>query len=351
MHRFPGIVQSQLTLKNLETIIRSEHAEMQDMMLVLKGLAGWVGNAPLKKLNSDLCNLYVKLEGHNSSGSVKVWAASYMIEQAVRCGQIRPGTLVVESSSGNFAIALAFICRRLKVDFIPVIDPNINQDYEKLLRTLCKKVVKVETRDKTGGYLLTRIETVKHICDTHPNSFWPNQYENENNFKAYYHGLAPEIASQFDRLDYLFTAVSSCGTVTGLSIRLKEVFPNIRVVAVDLEGSVIFGAKPALRFVSGLGASKVPSILNNARIDEVIHISHEELFDGCQQLLDEQHLLSGASTGCVYAAIKKYFHKHGPHPDANAVFISPDQGHAYLDTIFNPQWRASVLESINKPSL
>ncbi len=310
----------------------------------LKELSPWIGNTPLKKLSFPHCNLYAKLEFFNHSGSVKDRAAYYILLKAIEEGLIHPDTVIVESSSGNFALALASICKQLGLTFIPVIDPNINRDYEKVLHLLCDKVVKVEQRDLTGGYLLTRIEMVKEICGRYPGSFWTNQYGNENNFRAYYESLGLEIGAHFERLDYLFVAVSSCGTITGLSMRLKELFPHIRIIAVDVEGSVIFGTPPAPRHVSGIGASKVPDILQYAIVDEVMHVSEPDLISGCYQLLEEQLILGGGSSGTVYFAVKEFFRSHAADPAANVLFITPDSGKAYLDTIYNPQWEKMITE-------
>jgi cysteine synthase A len=308
----------------------------------LKEILPWIGKSPVKKLHFEQGNLFVKLESYNHSGSVKDWAAYYIILKAIEAGHIHEDTIVVESSSGNFAIALAYICRKLGLTFIPVIDPNVNRDYETILHMLCSKVVKVRKRDAKGGYLLTRIETVKEICRKYKNSFWTNQYENENNYKAYYYGLGPEIGTQFDRLDYAFIAVSTCGTITGLSMRLKELYPSIVIVAVDVEGSVIFGTPPGPRLVPGIGAGKVPENLRFAHIDEVMHVSQSELVEGCHKMMKDQLILSGGSTGALYFAIHKYFKHKTTEPSANILFISPDGGKAYLDTIYNPQWYSKL---------
>ncbi len=315
------------------------------LLELLRELKPAIGHSPLRKLSFDAAHLYAKLESHNFSGSVKDWAAYYIVERAIEAGSITSDTVIVESSSGNFAIALAFICKKLKIDFIPVIDPNINAGYEKLLNLLCKRVVKVQEKDESGGYLLTRIKTVNEICSRLPRAFWPNQYDNEDNFKAYYYGLGVELAAELQRVDYLFVATSTCGTATGLSLRLKEAFPSIRVVAVDVEGSLIFSDKPEPRFVPGIGAGRVPSILKHAKIDEVIHVSHKDVLNGCKLLLDDQMLLSGASSGAVYFAIKQYF--EGVTNAGHVLFVCPDHGAMYLDTVFDESWQRRTQEIIN----
>lgn len=290
------------------------------------------------RLDYGRARLYTKLEYTNFSGSVKDRAAYNIIYQGILKGSINQDTVIVESSSGNFALALAHITRILGLKFIPVIDPNVNESYETQLKLMTDRVEKVTRQDETGGHLLTRLERVQQVCEEEPNSFWTNQYENPDNYLGYYHTLGNEICNDFDQLDYVFIGVSSGGTITGVSKRVKEKYPNVKIVAVDVEGSVIFGCKPRKRFVSGIGSSKVPGLLASALIDDVVHVSFDELVQGCHELLKEQMLFCGGSSGASYAAAKKYLKKHDVSPDARAVFICPDKGAAYLNTIYNDQW-------------
>jgi cysteine synthase A len=158
--------------------------------------------------------------------------------------------------------------------------------------------------------------------------------------------LGEEIAKSFERLDYLFVSVSSCGTITGLSKKLKEEFPGIKIIAVDVEGSVIFNFHPEKRFISGMGASIVPSILKNALIDEIIHISQMDIIKGCHELVNEQMIFGGASSGAAYFAIKKYFGHSNDSEKRNVLFLCPDRGDAYLDTVYNKEWISEVRKKI-----
>ncbi len=311
------------------------------MLARLDSIAHLIGNTPLHKLNQEQYNVYAKLEYNNYSGSIKDRASYNIILNAVRSGEINPDTMIVESSSGNFAVSLASICKVLGLTFVPVIDPNINPGYENLLRLLCAQVIKVTRPDETNGYLLTRIETVKEICARYENVYWTNQYENVHNYQAYYR-LADEIGSAMDRLDYVFIAVSSAGTITGLSQRLKQKFPRVKVIAVDVIGSVIFGGPAQKRYVSGLGASKVPPLLKDAHIDAVMHVSQTDIIKSCYELVDEQMLFAGASTGAVYHAIKSYFADQAPAPGTNVLFFCADKGSSYMDTIYNPAWAEMI---------
>src|SRR5262245_4810077 len=208
-------------------------------------------------------NLFAKLEYVNPIGSIKDRPAYWILKRAAERGEICDRTTVIESSSGNFAVALAAFTRLLGLRFIPVIDPNISPTYESFLRRLCPTVVKVQERDDTGGFLKTRLQKVKHLCATVADAYWTNQYTNPDAVEAHYQLTAGEICADFDWLDYVFISVSSAGTIAGMSRRLKERYPKVRVIAVDAEGSVIFGGKPRKRHIPGIGSSIVPPLLSH----------------------------------------------------------------------------------------
>ncbi|GGE47152.1 cysteine synthase A [Pedobacter psychrotolerans] len=319
--------------------------QTKEMLEKLSLIQPLIGNTPVIKLAVPHmnANIFAKLEYVNFAGSIKSRPAFNILYKAIGDGQIDENSIVVESSSGNFAIALAMLCKLIGIRFIPVIDPNINPGYEKLLRYLCAEVIKVTEIDETGGYLLTRLARVSAIRQSNEHTFWPNQYGNPVNAETYYHYMAKEIADSFVKLDYVFIGVSSCGTIAGLSKKLKIEFPDIKIIAIDVEGSVIFSHPPQKRFISGIGSSIVPPLINEAIIDEIIHISQVDIIEGCHNLVDQHMLFCGASSGASYSCIKRYFQNH-PAFDTKpqVLFICPDSGDAYLDTIYDQQWGAKV---------
>src|SRR5437660_11850198 len=149
-------------------------------------------------------DLFAKLEYVNPVGSIKDRPAYWILRRAAERGEICEETTVIESSSGNFAVALAAFTHLLGLRFIPVIDPNISPAYESVLRRLCPTLVKVEMRDDTGGFLKTRLQMVMHLCTTIPNAYWTNQYTNPAAVEAHYQLTAGEICADFDWLDYVF---------------------------------------------------------------------------------------------------------------------------------------------------
>jgi len=142
------------------------------------------------------------------------------------------------------------------------------------------------------------------------------------------------------RIDHVFVGVSTGATIAGLSRRLKERDPRVRTVAVDAEGSAVFGQPPRRRRIPGLGSSIVPALLEQALVDDVEIVSESETVMGCHELLREYGLFGGGSTGSVFAAIQRYFRRNPPAGRPTVVFVCADHGAGYLDTVYNPEWLA-----------
>jgi 2,3-diaminopropionate biosynthesis protein SbnA len=320
---------------------RGKHLEQipaSRLITRLERLRNALRPTPHVRLAMKEMDLFAKLEYVNPIGSIKDRSAYWILRRAAERGEICEETTVIESSSGNFASALAAFTRLLGLRFIPVIDPNISGTYESFLRRICPTVVKVEDRDDTGGYLKTRLQKVEELCATIPNAYWPNQYGNPDAMEAHYELTAAEICSDFGSLDYVFIGVSTAGTIAGVSRRLKERYPNIRVIAVDAEGSAIFGGAPRKRHIPGIGSSIVPQLLSNAKIDDVVWISERETVQACQELLTSHGLFVGGSSGTAFAAVKRYAAKMPEYKRPTVLFLCADRGTPYLDTVFDPTW-------------
>ena len=294
---------------------------------------------PVVKLPDRKLNLYAKLEFSNPNGSTKDRSAFWILQQAIERGDVTEDTTIVESSSGNFAIAMAAFSHALGLAFIPVIDRNCNAPTEDYLRAMCTRVEKITEPDESGGYLGGRLARVRQIRDELPRAYWPNQYENGDSVAAYYRLTGDELCRALDRIDYVFVGVSTGGTIAGLSLRVKEAFPFATVVAVDSEGSAIFGGPAQQRRIPGLGSSIVPPLCSRAQIDDVVIVPERDAVAGCHELHQRYGLYAGGSTGSVYAAIRRYF---GAHPVGETrptvVFLCADRGTAYADTIYNAAW-------------
>jgi N-(2-amino-2-carboxyethyl)-L-glutamate synthase len=324
--------------------IRREPSPASNLVIRLEQLRRTLRPTPHVQLAVEGMNLFAKLEYVNPVGSIKDRPAYWILKRAAERGEICDETTVVESSSGNFASALAAYTRLVGLRFIPVIDPNISSTYESFLRRLCPRVVKVEDRDDTGGFLKTRLQMVDHLRATIPNAYWTNQYGNPDAAEAHYELTASEICADFDSLDYVFIGVSTGGTIAGMSRRLKERYPEVRIIAVDTEGSVIFGDAPRKRHIPGIGSSIVPPLVSHARIDDVVLIPERETVAACRELLATHGLFAGGSSGTAFAAVKRYAARMAGAKRPTVLFVCADRGTPYLDTVFDPTWAAKLEE-------
>jgi 2,3-diaminopropionate biosynthesis protein SbnA len=336
-HRIHLSLNVQEFLGTLPAVRRKPQPE-SSLVTRLEQLRATLRPTPHMPLAMEGMRLFAKLEFVNPVGSIKDRPAYWILKRAAERGEICEETTVIESSSGNFAAALAAFTHLVGLQFIPVIDPNISDTYESFLRRLCPTVVKVEERDDTGGFLKTRLQKVKELCATVPNAYWTNQYGNLDAMEAHYELTAAEICADFDSLDYMFVGVSTAGTIAGVSRRLKEHYPNIRVIAVDAEGSAIFGSAPRKRHIPGVGSSIVPPLLSYADIDDVVLISERETVQACQELLTSHGLFVGGSSGTAFAAVQRYGARIAADKRPTVLFLCADRGTPYLDTVFHPTW-------------
>lgn len=170
-----------------------------------------------------------------------------------------------------------------------------------------------------------------------PNVVWTNQYANDRNWQSHYHGEGEEILRDLDRpLDYLVLGVSTSGTLHGIARRLREAWPNMKVVAVDALGSVLFGTPPYPRDLPGLGASRVPELLQRDEIDQTIHIDDYESAVACRELVKHEGIFAGGSSGSVIAAIQRLSSQ--VPCGARILTVLPDRGERYLETVYDNAW-------------
>jgi len=310
----------------------------QELLSKLDLIAKRIGNTPIVSLEHPSVNLFAKIESTNLMGSIKDRAAYNIIRGAVERDEINIETSVIEASSGNFAVSCSVICAILGLRFVAVIDPGINKVYEKLISHFAHDIIRVTKRDRNKGFLLTKLDAVHQFCELNENTFWTNQYSNPDNFSAHYNGTAVEICHHFDSLDYVFISVATGGTLAGISCRLKETYPRIKVVAVDIEGSVIFGGAPKPRYIPGMGSGIVPPLVNRAKIDEVVTITENETALACRELVLDHALFLGGSTGTCYHAVNKYFAGKQFAERPNVIFLNPDRGHAYVNNVYDDAW-------------
>jgi 2,3-diaminopropionate biosynthesis protein SbnA len=289
---------------------------------------------------------YLKLEGLNPAGSLKLRPALAMISRLEAEGRLRPADhRVIESSSGNLGIALALVCKVKGYSFTCVTDPNVNPWAVKVMKAYGASLVVVSERDEAGGYLGTRLRLIRRMLNADPQLVWTNQYANPANAGAHYALTAPEIRRAFPALDYLFVGTGTTGTLVGCAAYFARHSPRTRVVAVDTEGSVTFGGPAAPRHIPGLGTSSRPEIADLHEPHEVVLVPESDAVLACRQLLDTHGLLAGGSTGSVFAAVEQYSFP----PGSLVVAISPDLGDRYVDTVYDPTWIAERFPAPNRP--
>jgi cysteine synthase A len=287
-------------------------------------------------------DVFLKLEGFNVTGSIKIKTAIGLIEDLERRGIAKPNeTVIVESSSGNLGVALSMVCAIKGYRFICVTDSNATRANIRGMKLYGAKVVVVDDRDPSGGFLGNRFKTIDHILQSEPNAVWVNQYDNIANKNIHAEQTANEIAREFETVDWIFVGAGTTGTLAGVSERLRQVFPKIRVVAVEPVGSATFGGAPGKRNIPGIGTSLRPKLADFANPDRVVAIKEEKTVEACLSFVRNYHLLVGGSTGTVLAAIQQL----GPEfsPGETIVAISPDLGEKYLDTIYDPDWVTNVI--------
>lgn len=307
--------------------------------MIIQNITDMIGNTPLLKID-DKIKYYAKIEGCNLFGSVKDRAARYLMENAYNDGIIKNDTVIIESSSGNFGIALAGMCKIKGNPFICVVDPNITEVNRKIIELLGAKIVIASKSDDNGNYVQDRIRIVKDYIAKHKNAYWTNQYENKYVRKAYF-SLGEELCNELERIDYVFVAVSTCGTLAGTSQKVKEQFPDCKIVAVDIAGSQIFERSKRKKHISGIGTGFIPLNLAYAKYDDYMIIEETEAISECNNLLSKG-IVIGASSGAVAHAIQNYLGYSHDLETKKIVGIFPDKGTRYLDTIYNKEWCSRI---------
>jgi N-(2-amino-2-carboxyethyl)-L-glutamate synthase len=291
---------------------------------------------PLVALPHERVDLRLKLESSNPTGSTKDRSAFAILHEAARAGLIAPGATVVESSSGNFAVSLTMFCRQLGLRFVPVIDSSINTSTERFLRLGCDRVEKVVSGDE-HGLLAGRLDVVQQLRREDPGAYWPNQYANPAAARGHFEFTGAELCADLPAIDYVGVGVGTGATLAGISQRVKHDRPAAKVIAVDAEGSVIFGGPAGRRRIPGIGSTIRPGLVSQAIIDEVVLVPERDTVLACRRLLRETGLYAGGSTGSALAAIDAYFAGYrGRRP--TVVFLCADRGGAYTDTIYDNRW-------------
>ncbi|MEA2399585.1 MAG: cysteine synthase [Thermoleophilaceae bacterium] len=299
-------------------------------------LADLVGDTPLVRLTrlapSCGAELIGKLEAYNPAGSVKDRIGVAMIEAAEAEGRIQPGrTTIVEATSGNTGIALAFVCAAKGYDLILSMPQGMSRERESLLRLYGARV---EVTESLGG-MNEAMATARRLADELDDCFIPDQFSNPANPAVHRRTTAEEIwRDTGGQVDVLVAGVGTGGTITGAGERLKELNPDLHVVAVEPKTSAVLSGGPAgPHKIQGIGAGFVPEILNLAVVDEIVPVDDEDALDIARLVCRREGILAGISGGAaLWAAVQ--VGRRADFEGARVVAIVPDSGERYISTPF-----------------
>jgi len=309
-------------------------------MANVKEWSDLIGNTPIVRLKNLLpkrnINVFAKLEMLNLGGSMKDRAAVSMIEAGIKEGKIVLGTNIVESSSGNMGVGLAQACCRYGLKFTAVVDPKVNRSNIQIMEAYGATIDMVGAQNDTlSNFLEMRLARIRQILADDPSAYWPNQYANENNAKAHQTTMK-EIVENLGNVDYLYCATGTCGTIRGCADYTQEKRLSTKIIAVDAEGSVIFGHPSKNRLIPGHGASIRPGLYRDGMAEIVITVSDKECIIGCKALIAKESILAGGSSGGIVSALLK---SADTIPDGSTVvLILPDRGERYLNTVYDKEW-------------
>lgn len=304
-------------------------------MKIANHLTDLIGNTPLLMLNNYQQalqlpgNIIAKLESFNPAGSAKDRIALAMIEAAEKSGQLKPGSVIIEPTSGNTGIGLASVAAAKGYKVILTMPDTMSLERRNLLKAYNAELI------LTPGSLGMQgaIDKAQELAAENPQAFIPGQFDNPNNPAVHYHTTGPEIWRDTEgKVDFFVAGVGTGGTLSGSGRYLKEQNPDIKVIAVEPDASPVLKGKPAAPHkLQGIGANFVPKNFNAAIADDIFDISAEDAYATCRLLAQHEGLLAGISAGAaVYAAT--LLAQKPENKDKNIVVILPDGGERYLST-------------------
>jgi cysteine synthase len=302
-------------------------------MRIYDSIQGTMGHTPLVRLNRTAADVsaqvLAKLEFFNPLGSVKDRIAQYMIAEAERMGRIGPDSLIVEPTSGNTGIGLAFVCAVKGYRICLTMPDTMSVERQKLLRHLGAELVLTPGAQGIPG----AIAKAEEIVAQNDGAFMPNQFENPANVMAHRETTAREIWEDTEgRVDILVSGVGTGGTITGVSQVIKAKNPDFKAIAVEpADSAVLSGGSKGPHKIQGIGAGFVPAVLDRGIIDEVVTVTNDAAFETARRLADREGLLCGISSGAaVWAALEVARRKE--NAGKRLVVILPSTGERYIST-------------------
>lgn len=302
-------------------------------MKIAEQITDLIGNTPLLKIHSlseETGNeIIVKLESFNPLSSVKDRVALGMIEDAERRGLLEPGSLIIEPTSGNTGVGLAYIAASRGYRLIITMPESMSIERRNILKALGAQLILTPA----SGGMRSAIAEAERIHQENPGSFMPQQFRNPANPQIHRETTALEILRDTDgKLDYFVSGIGTGGTITGNGEILKERIPGVRIIAVEPEGSpVLSGSGPGPHKIQGIGAGFIPEILNTEVYDEIITIGSEEAAAMTRYAAKKEGVLVGISSGAALQAAYTIA-KRNPGAGKRILALLPDTGERYLST-------------------
>jgi cysteine synthase A len=292
-----------------------------------------IGKTPLVRLNRMgkglNAEVLVKVESFNPLSSVKDRIGVAMVEAAEKAGLLKEDTVIIEPTSGNTGIALAFVCAAKGYRLILTMPDTMSMERRHLLSILGADLVLTEGIKGMKG----AVDKAEMLAKTYKNSFVPQQFKNPANPEIHRRTTAEEIWQDTDgNVDYVVAGIGTGGTITGIGEVLKKRKPSVRMIAVEpVDSPVLSGGKPGPHKIQGIGAGFVPEVLNREVIDEIIQVAHENAGDTAKRIAKEEGILVGISSGAaLWAALEVARRKEAE--GKTLVVILPDSGERYLST-------------------
>lgn len=305
------------------------------MEKIAKQLTDLIGGTPLLELSNyekkkELrAQVVAKLEYFNPLGSVKDRVANAMIEQGIKDGKINQDTVIIEPTSGNTGIGLAFVTASKGLHLILTMPDTMSMERRKIVKALGAEIVLTPGRAGMRG----AIEKAAQLKEEYGNAFIPQQFENEANPEIHKATTAQEIWKDTDgNVDIFVSSVGTGGTLTGTGEGLREKNPNVKIIAVEpATSAVLSGEKPGPHKIQGIGAGFIPKVMDMSLVDEVIKVGNEEAFETAREVAKSDGLLVGISSGAALWAATELA-KRTENVGKRIVVLLPDTGERYLST-------------------
>lgn len=305
------------------------------MEKIAKQLTELIGGTPLlelsnyEKKNSLGAQIVAKLEYFNPLGSVKDRVANAMIEQGIKDGKINQDTVIIEPTSGNTGIGLAFVTASKGLHLILTMPDTMSMERRKIVKVLGAEIVLTPGRAGMRG----AIEKAAQLKEEYGNAFIPQQFENEANPEIHKATTAQEIWKDTDgNVDIFVSSVGTGGTLTGTGAGLREKNPNVKIIAVEpATSAVLSGEKPGPHKIQGIGAGFIPKVMDMSLVDEIIKVGNEEAFETAREVAKSDGLLVGISSGAALWAATELA-KRPENAGKRIVVLLPDTGERYLST-------------------